>query len=225
MTTDTLEIQKRLTALGFAPGPVDGVMGPMTEAAIVAFKRSVGLRARPYVGPITEAALRSPPPISDVPWMDFAGRVKGLHETRDHGRLRAWLGASTWRYDPREVPWCGGFVETCYRFAGIAASEMPDTPEGAQNWRHFGFACGPNFGACLVFWRGSASSWKGHVGFCWGEDPTHFHVLGGNQSNAVTVSRISKDRLVAARWPNGWRVTTGPIHLSAAGVPVTTNEA
>lgn len=52
-------------------------------------------------------------------------------------------------------------------------------------------------GAVLVFERGSG----GHVGFAIGQDDTHFHVLGGNQSDAVTVARIAKSRLLGARWP------------------------
>ncbi len=45
-------IQDRLLELGFDLGPVYGIRGPRTDAAIVAFKRSVGLRPRPYLGPL-----------------------------------------------------------------------------------------------------------------------------------------------------------------------------
>jgi TPR repeat protein len=37
------EIQQRLTTLGFEPGPVDGLFGQKTRAAIVAFQRQKGL--------------------------------------------------------------------------------------------------------------------------------------------------------------------------------------
>ncbi len=40
-----------------------------------------------------------------------------------------------------------------------------------------------------------------HVGLYAGEDDTHYNVLGGNQSNSVSVARIEKSRLVAIRWP------------------------
>jgi hypothetical protein len=50
----------------------------------------------------------------------------------------------------------------------------------------------------LVFERGSS----GHVGFAIGEDDANFFVLGGNQSDAVTIARIAKSRLLGARWPN-----------------------
>ena len=55
----------------------------------------------------------------------------------------------------------------------------------------------PIIGAVLIFERGSG----GHVGFAVGQDDTHFYVLGGNQSDAVTVARIAKSRFLGARWP------------------------
>jgi peptidoglycan hydrolase-like protein with peptidoglycan-binding domain len=57
MRIDWKRVQRRLTELGFDPGPHDGIRGPKTDAALVAFKRSIGLRARPYLGPVTMAAL------------------------------------------------------------------------------------------------------------------------------------------------------------------------
>jgi hypothetical protein len=55
----------------------------------------------------------------------------------------------------------------------------------------------PNIGAVLIFERGSG----GQVAFAIGQDDMHFYVLGGNHSNAVTIARIAKSRLLGARWP------------------------
>ena len=41
-------------------------------------------------------------------------------------------------------------------------------------------------GAVLIFERGVGR----HIGFAVGQDDNAFHVLGGNQSNAVTVARM-----------------------------------
>jgi uncharacterized protein (TIGR02594 family) len=224
MTLDILAIQQRLSALGFNPGPIDGVRGPRTDAAVVAFKRSIGFLPRPYIGPLTLAALMDSAPKSEIPWMAEAIRVKGLHEVRDYARLRGWMDRAVFPYDPREVAWCGSFVATCL-LKWSATTKLPDNPLGARNWSHYGLECTPQMGAIMVFWRGSRSGWKGHVGFYWGEDDTAFHILGGNQSNAVTVARVSKDRFLAARQPLGHRLTGGPIYLSKSGVPLTTNEA
>ena len=51
--------------------------------------------------------------------------------------------------------------------------------------------------AVLIFERGSG----GHVGFAIGQNDAHFYVLGGNQSDAVTIARIAKSHLLGARRP------------------------
>lgn len=227
MNTDWRAVQTRLAQLGFDPGPIDGIRGPRTDAAIVAFKRSIGFRARPYFGPLTAEALlggREEVEQADLPWMAEASRMKGLHEARDTARLRAWFDKSVSWIDPREVPWCGAFVASVMRSYDPYIA-LPDNPLGARNWGSFGKGCAPVFGSILTFWRGSRSGWQGHVGFCWGEDSTAFHVLGGNQSNAVTVTRVSKSRLLESRWPSGVEVTGSRVLLSASGQPLSTNEA
>lgn len=226
MDVDWHLVQSRLAELGFNPGPIDGIKGPRTDAAIIAFKRSVGLRPRAYVGPITLAALRPAHNLDQdhLPWMVEALAIKGLHESRHVAQLRRWFDKSVSWIDPREVAWCGAFVATVYRKwkPGI---DLPKNPLGARNWQHWGVECDPGLGACLVFWRGSRSGWKGHVGFYHGEDTTHYHVLGGNQRDSVTVSRIAKSRLLSARWPSGAPVQSKRILVTPGGVLTTTNEA
>ena len=222
---DIRNVQLRLRALGYDPGPIDGLRGPRTDAAIRAFKRGIGFRDRPYLGPLTIKALfAEPSEESNLPWMDVAAQVRGLHETRDRSRLREWFTPSVMWIDPEKVAWCGAFVETCIKRA-IPTADTPDNPLGARQWSSFGKPTGPRFGSVLVFWRGSRSGWQGHVGFYQAEDASHYHVLGGNQSDAVTVSRIAKSRLLDARWPTGWSETGNPIHVTAGGIPVTENEA
>lgn len=55
----TLDIQRRLTALGFDPGPADGIRGPRTIRAIKAFQKERGLHVDGIVGPVTAAALNA----------------------------------------------------------------------------------------------------------------------------------------------------------------------
>ena len=53
-------------------------------------------------------------------------------------------------------------------------------------------------GVVLVFQRVGGG---GHVGFYVAEDGHAFHVLGGNQSDAVTITRIAKARCITFRRP------------------------
>lgn len=56
---DTAAIQRALLSLGFDPGPVDGLLGKKTTAAIVAFQKASELVADGKAGPKTIAALTS----------------------------------------------------------------------------------------------------------------------------------------------------------------------
>lgn len=226
MNIDYRWVQARLRSLGYNPGPIDGVRGARTDAAVVAFKRSVGLWARPYIGPLTYAALQGAKVRSqtNLPWMAEAESIRGLHEQRNVSQLRNWFDRSVAWIDPREIAWCGAFVATCHRLAAPDI-RLPENPLGARNWKDWGQSTDPVFGSTLVFWRVSHTSWQGHVGFNHGQDETHYHVLGGNQSNAVTVTRIAKDRLLASRWPIGVPITGRRIHLTPGGVSISRNEA
>src|SRR3712207_744141 len=51
-------VQRRLGELGFRPGPVDGLFGPRTERAVLAFQRTHGLAVDGIVGPQTRTHLR-----------------------------------------------------------------------------------------------------------------------------------------------------------------------
>jgi uncharacterized protein (TIGR02594 family) len=125
-------------------------------------------------------------------------------------KLGGWI-ASYYKQD--SIPWCGLFVNYCMAVAGAKTIQ---SGLGALNWATYGVGLGMAIpGAILVFKRPGG----GHVGFYVSEDNDTFHVLGGNQSDAVTITKIAKNRLVATRWPSNFKVPPGarPIHKKFDG--------
>lgn len=230
----TLELQRRLAALGCDPGPLDGAWGPSTRRALRSFQATAGLEVDGVCGPLTQAALadrgvapteRGSAAAGEPSWLQEARRRLGLHERADARRLRDFL-ASDGRTlgDPARAPWCGDFVETCIRVA-LPEEPVPANPYLARNWLSFGDPCAaPALGAIAVFWRRRRAGPSGHVGFAVGQDAHHVAVLGGNQSDRVSIARIDRRRLLGMRWP---RTAGAEPRRSLGGTTgaVTTDEA
>ncbi|MEM6663060.1 MAG: TIGR02594 family protein [Pseudomonadota bacterium] len=213
--------QRRLIAHGFNPGVVDGAWGRNTRRAVIEFQGAKGLPATGTLNQATIGALRMAPgamgagasapkpvdvPNQDLldyfPWMELALRKKGLHEGRNNAELRKFLKSDGKTLgDPARLPWCGDFVETCIAVT-LPEATVPTNPYLARNWLKFGTTVDPCFGSVMVFWRGSRSGHSGHVGFYYSEDADTYHILGGNQSNTVSVTKLRKNRFLGARMPN-----------------------
>jgi uncharacterized protein (TIGR02594 family) len=232
-----LELQTALAAAGFNPGPHDGVTGPLTRAAILAFQRARGLEVDGIVGPKTRAALfgaaaQAAKPAEeiplDMPWLAEAARLRGLKEAdgaADNPVIMNWArDLNTGGFSGDDVAWCGLFVGHCIR-TGLPDDALPANLLGARQWLNYGRQVTPQFGAVMVFWRVARDHWKGHVGLYWAEDATHYHILGGNQSNAVNIIRIEKTRLLQARWSRNVPPAGIKRVASAAGLLTSVNEA
>lgn len=238
---DTTAIQRALVALDFDPGPVDGIAGARTRHAVRAFQKAVGIAVDGIAGPKTWLALSKmlliaqKPPVRVVPnaavpppWHEELLRRKGLHEVKNHSALMAWLRSDGKTLgDPAKLPWCGDAIQTCLVLT-LPDEPQPVNPYLARNWLKFGVPLEtPALGCILVFWRGSKGGTSGHVGLYAGEDAQgYLHVLGGNQSDAITIARLDKARLLGMRWPATYpKPMSGRVLLSASGAPVSTNEA
>lgn len=129
------------------------------------------------------------------------------------------LGISYYKSD--EIFWCGLFAAIVVKRAG---KDVVKDPLRAKAWGLFGQEVKQAMlGDILVFIREGG----GHVGFYVGEDKDCYHVLGGNQSDMVKVSRISKARCIAVRrcnWSISQPTNVRVIKLSATG-EVSKNEA
>lgn len=159
----------------------------------------------------------------EPPWLNHARQLIGTTEAAGEANNPAILdwakregGWIERFYRADSIPWCGLFVGHCLLEAGISG---PRNPLSALAWADWGEAvpvAEREAGCVVVFTRQGG----GHVGFYVGEDPdgSALHVLGGNQSDAVSMARISTARLHAVRWPSGIsRRNSGPITGQALG--------
>ncbi len=161
-------------------------------------------------------------------WFEIADSLIGTREIvgpKHNPTILAWakkLGSKVLgiAITDDETAWCGLFVAHCMSEAGIAPAPIAVRASSWETWGSNLRADRLAPGAVLVFKRPGG----GHVGFYVGEDATTYHVLGGNQSNMVNITRIAKDRCIARRWPRGVAVTGKRVFLTASGA-VSQNEA
>lgn len=121
-------------------------------------------------------------------------------------------------YHSDATPWCSLFLAVVAKRSG---KKIPENPLWSRNWQYWGEPSRPELGAVLVFAREGG----GHVGIYVGEDAEYYHVLGGNQGDAVSIARIRKPRLLACR--TMYRVKPANVRavwLESTGT-ISTNEA
>jgi uncharacterized protein (TIGR02594 family) len=153
-------------------------------------------------------------------------KLHGVLEVQGRGNnadIMAWAretGCDRQGFVGDAVPWCGLFLAVVAKRADKVG---PKWPLAALNWSTFGTDAGqPCLGDVLVFTRNGG----GHVGIYIAEDKEYYHVLGGNQGNAVTIKRIAKIRLYRARKPE-MKIPprSRKPYIVAANGAVSTNEA
>lgn len=151
---------------------------------------------------ISEAGSNQPAP----PWVAEGMKLKGLKEivgSRHEAQiLKFFAEAGHPEIHDDETAWCAAFVNAMLRRAGYKGTQKLN----ARSFMSWGVSVPvdkPRYGAIAVFWRGDPNGWSGHVGFYVGETKTHIKVLGGNQSNSVSISLVSKKQLLGLRWPKG----------------------
>lgn len=232
------EIQQALFDAGLDPGTIDGIRGRKTIKAIKEFQISHGLAVDGLVGLKTRTILftNSNPAQREefaipntMPWLETAYSLIGTQEKPGAGSNEAIMGwadaLELTSYNDDDIPWCGLFVAHCIG-SQMPEEALPNNPLGARKWQGFGEKISPRLGAIMVFWRGSPAGWKGHVGFYWAEDNDAYHIIGGNQANTVNVTRVSKNRLLSARWPSTGLSVDGFIRTASAnGKLISINEA
>lgn len=134
-------------------------------------------------------------------WLAAAWRELGQKEiagSADSARIVGYFreaGHATVRDD--ETAWCAAFLGAMLERAGRRSTRSLR----ARSYVAWGAPLEQaRFGAVAVLTRGSDPA-LGHVGFVVGETDDGLLLLGGNQSNAVTVQAFARSRLLALRWP------------------------
>lgn len=139
-------------------------------------------------------------------WLNLARKEIGTKEVPGPGDNPAiakyWddAGIGDVAMGQDEVPWCAAFVGAMLK-RGLVE---PSGKANARSYEKWGQALASPCLGCIVVISRPPTAWQGHVGFYLGTDKSarRVQLLGGNQSDAVSIAEFSLDRLVAYRWPS-----------------------
>ena len=156
----------------------------------------------------------------------IARKYIGLSEigaTNKHPTIDAWAKSLSGKWLIGQ-PWCGTFCAQVFKEASLRAKIHKEFFR-AKEWEMVGTKLDkPAYGCVVTFTRDGG----GHVGFVVGKTKAGMlKVLGGNQSNAVTIQYFDPKRVTSYRW-----ISTGSLpHEHRYDLPVlaagriSTNEA
>lgn len=99
-----------------------------------------------------------------------------------------------------EVAWCAAFVGHCLEKAGLASTRKLNARSYLTWGEKIAGVDQAREGDVVVFTRGAKTS-EGHVAFFLKATGTQVEVLGGNQSDGVTITRYPRSRLLGIRRP------------------------
>jgi hypothetical protein len=196
---DVHRVQLELRDHGYPPGPIDGVYGATTAAAVRRFQRHAALNVDGVVGPRTRdrlLALAPPRPPSAHPGRPPAG-VDALAWMRDRLGMRESPADSNRCPITAEFglvgPWCMMAVSLGFKH-GANLILGDDRPHPWGYWDGRGFAFVPAFEAWAKtrgYWIGRGTPHRGDV-VCFGfghREPVHVgivaHYDGGGQFRSV----------------------------------------
>jgi uncharacterized protein (TIGR02594 family) len=140
--------------------------------------------------------------MSQPRWLALAWGDLGVAETpgadHTHRVVRYYADVGHAQITNDETAWCAAFLGSCLERAGIASTRSLM----ARSYLGWGEPLGEfRPGAVAVLSR-TADPALGHAGFLVGETTDSVILLGGNQSDAVTVEAFPRSRLLALRWPS-----------------------
>ncbi len=186
------------------PLVVDGIVGPVTRWVI---DTRLGRLPRPR--PAAPAALPAPPKGGSATGR-AALAVAMAELAAGHGEVGGDnRGPHVRRYLSGLVPegsnWCAGFVSFCFRESGrpmpftysVGARDILRQMKAAGHLIHPTPQDPPQPGDIIVWWRGSPTSWMGHIGLVHSCEAGVLRTVEGNKTPKVgsfvyTLGAISK---------------------------------
>ena len=137
----------------------------------------------------------------EFPWMPIALAEVGVREfpgNGDNPRVVDYLNSTNLSAPSNsndETPWCSAFANWCVERARFEGTDSA----WARSWLNWGKKITTPRRGCIVVFKRDVNS--GHVAFYIGETSTQIKVLGGNQSDAVSISNYPKSRFLGYRIP------------------------
>lgn len=121
-------------------------------------------------------------------------------EKNNRKELKTLLGI-----DPVYYEWCAAFVNAVLEESGYQSNKNHPNPLLARSFLEWGIQIKPGeikSGDIVIFPRG-AEIWQGHVGFFIRAEKInnveHYYILGGNQSNRVSIERFRANTALGIR--------------------------
>ena len=166
-----------------------------------------GWASKRHLAPVGAEPVRGEKPV----WVTIAEGelgVTGINGDEHNPRIIEYLQTTTFpdeaiAHSGDEIPWCSAFVNWCIEQAGLQGTDSA----AARSWLFWNQGkplSEPVFGCIVVFRRlidGVDNGRAGHVGFWMKTEGDRVHVLGGNQSNRVSVDTYPLEHVLGYRFP------------------------
>lgn len=192
-------IQVELKQVNLYTGKIDGLWGVKSQTAYNQYKQQ---KTVPYYLNLHDDQdyqwnKDRVPDWFIIAWDERLNQVHELPGNQHHPDIIKYGTSVDLHVTTDEVPWCSSFVNWC-----ISQTNRTTTKSAlARSWLSYGFHSEIRLGSVVIFKRGKSSIF-GHVGFAMYHEKefNRIHVLGGNQSDAVTVQAYSESDLLDCRW-------------------------
>jgi uncharacterized protein (TIGR02594 family) len=131
--------------------------------------------------------------------ISVASRYMGFHQRTHRRELKEFM-----RIDPIKVEWCAAFINAVLKELGIPGSEtVSKWPLTARSFLRWGKRVKTPIPGDIVILPRGTEPWQGHAGFYYDTEykngVKYYLILGGNQSNAVTISAFPASTVISIR--------------------------